>query len=266
MTERPHERTHERPHELDECMDRLERALQVSPRDNAHRKLVHVHIPKTAGMAFSNVLKSRIGSNKHLRWDEGAAHWKELTAERRVPRFTTGHIRMHEVFYSRDLTLMPINLVTIVRKPIDRVVSNYNYGRSERHPNSDAFSERFGSLTDYVEKMTENGNFQSRWVSLNYRHPSIFFDILGRFHMGIAPLERIEDYAAALQRVMAPGRPHPMDRINELGTMAEGRRKATLDEVPSELLARFEEANALDTRLYEAAGEAWERRAGNLVA
>ena len=255
-----------RPHALDECMDRLERALQGTPVDIAHRRYVHVHIPKTAGMAFSAVLKSRIGNHVHLRWDGGGEHWKELTDEGRVPRFTTGHIRMHEVYYKRELTLMPLYLVTVVRKPIDRVVSNYNYGRSERHPNWRAFAERFATLEDYVVRMTENANFQSRWVSLMYRHPNHFFDILGRLHFGIAPLERIADYADALQRAIARGAPHPLKRVNELGTLAADAHRATLDEVPADVLARFEEANALDRQLHEAAGEAWERREGNLVS
>ncbi len=97
-------------------------------------ELLSLHIPKTAGTSFRNTLKSAYGDNQVLRVDIGLVSdelrvEQKIHADRRLPigaRVLHGHFQVPELYKRLEL---PDNLpvITWLRNPVDRVVSNYYY-------------------------------------------------------------------------------------------------------------------------------------------
>ena len=248
---------------IDESMDRLERAVENGPGAYDHWRIVHLHVPKTAGSAFSNTFKKVFEDYTHLRWDAGAADWQRIAQTNPIPRFTTGHIRMSEIFFDQNVALRPVQVVCIVRHPLDRAVSVYNYGRSSQYPRNATFSAQFPTLQSFIERQTEQPNYQSRWIGKFAGHPRLVFSNVGRFHLGIATLEYVDQYAKALQLALSRKDPLPLSRVNELGTIVHGQRSSK-DDLDKATIDRFVAANAVDYELYETVGEQWARRLNDL--
>lgn len=60
-----------------------------------------------------------------------------------------GHFSWAEIQYWRNQEL-PIQCATIIRDPLARFVSNYNYNCSNAHPANAQFRERFPTMADYA--------------------------------------------------------------------------------------------------------------------
>lgn len=95
-------------------------------------ELLSLHIPKTAGTSFRNILKSVYGEDQVVRFDtkpDGSAELDEVPYEAKVlpaVRVIHGHFRFDKL---TALFPLPKNYKSIiwVRDPVDRVISNYYY-------------------------------------------------------------------------------------------------------------------------------------------
>lgn len=101
---------------------------------NKNIQLVSIHIPKTAGTSFRNTLKSIYGEEAVVRVDiektgEHIRVNQEDYAENRLPphtRVVHGHFRpTHLYAYFPIPEEVPI--ITWLRDPVERVISNYYY-------------------------------------------------------------------------------------------------------------------------------------------
>lgn len=83
------------------------------------------------------------------------AMWKKLAADNKIGRIISGHIRYSEI----KMDLSEVRLVTLLRDPVDRFISEYNYSRNS-YQNKGFLSQRLYtdersyagrySLEDYV--------------------------------------------------------------------------------------------------------------------
>jgi len=146
-------------------------------------------------------------------------------------------------------------VVTLLRDPVSRFLSQYNYARRnyQRKPlyrrfDSSFLERRAGTLSidDFAAAMEEHaevlGNHASGMLGIN--DPHVIPEILQRelFHFGV--LEAMPAFLEGLQHKL--GR-----RIEGVHRNATGERAAT--ELSAETRARIERLNALDCELYEVA-------------
>lgn len=118
--------------------------------------LLFLHIPKTAGVSVGAGLRGVFDNFLGVDWDRVDRSFVEQTrfalyerSRREQRQVLMGHFRAGQLNYWRNHGL-PIKAATIVRDPVDRVVSHYNYNCSERHPNNLQFRKRFPTLSDFV--------------------------------------------------------------------------------------------------------------------
>ena len=94
-------------------------------------ELISMHIPKTAGTSFRNILESVYGKSQVVRFDMRDSH--AYMNERRYPgrrlpnkRVLHGHFKLYKLADRFELP-SGVKTITWVRDPVDRVISNYNY-------------------------------------------------------------------------------------------------------------------------------------------
>ena len=133
--------------------------------------LIFLHIPKCGGTTLTSILTEAVPEGRRFSVDgrNVAASRKVLAtlpdAERQRIDLLLGHLShgWHELLAPR-----PARYFTIVREPVARVVSHYNYVRShEGHYLHSAAVEGKMTLTDYVESgiTTEVNDGQVRQIS-----------------------------------------------------------------------------------------------------
>lgn len=130
-------------------------------------KIVNFHIPKTAGSSLRfNLLSSiretedtlrRVISVDAMRPELGhfpalRAHFTEQFDKLFQPgsQVISGHYRYRDVADIIAPRRADLTLITFLRDPIDRTISDYFYSTSEKHPDREGFLATYPSFADYI--------------------------------------------------------------------------------------------------------------------
>jgi hypothetical protein len=119
-----------------------------------------IHVPKTAGSSFRKELAQTLRPEKNIHVDyesnEPFAQQMELAVNQFVEadrhkhyRFASGHINMDQALLIRR-NRPDTRIITFLRKPSDRVLSDYRYQRTSAHPPYREFIEKYPTLDDYL--------------------------------------------------------------------------------------------------------------------
>lgn len=134
------------------------------------KTLIFLHLPKTAGSTLHRIIereyKSKlIYSIDNFRTQESVAEFKSLPeAQRREIKVLKGHMR----FGLHEYLPQPSSYITVLREPVDRVISHYYYVlRKPNHYLYEQVKSKNMSLKDYVSSgiTKELDNSQARLLS-----------------------------------------------------------------------------------------------------
>lgn len=122
--------------------------------------ILFLHIPKTAGMSVGKALQSGFDIFHPVSWENTARSFRQKTKlalhTRTGPRpqrqVLMGHFAWSDLMFWKNHDL-PLKCATIIRDPLDRFLSNYNYNCSPRHPQNEEFRHRFPTLEDYAQHL-----------------------------------------------------------------------------------------------------------------
>ena len=225
----------------------------------AHTGILWVfhHIPKTAGSSLTRELNASLppyrnvfadhlfpeGGNRHdalmesveafLKAD-GKVHYRSASGHLRIPHLK----RIQEHFDNA-------HLFTFLREPADRLISDYRYAKTPKHPVYKEFAERFPTIEDYVEN---SGSQNKMW---KYVAPSSFdaseksLERIFNRYAFIGTLETINEDWAFFTSLF--GCPKMMtSRVN----VTEKQKNNEVDSEAS-LRARIRELNQKDYLLYD---------------
>lgn len=127
-----------------------------------------VHIPKTAGMSVGKALQSSFDKFHGVAWNKPRASFNKLTQKacylrttRNLRQVLMGHFTADEVAVWRGHGL-PVKCAAIIREPVARVVSHYNYNGSDAHPNHEQFLEKHPTLESFARALPYD--FQINWL------------------------------------------------------------------------------------------------------
>lgn len=128
-------------------------------RDRPGALWLFLHIPKTAGSSFRAELASRLQPDRNIvvdYEDETVPFLDRLqnvvsdfASDMDGVRFASGHIfRSHAAFIGERHP--DLRIVTMLRNPVARVVSDFRYARTPQHPPYRDFIREFPTFADYV--------------------------------------------------------------------------------------------------------------------
>ncbi len=143
--------------------------------NNYNLELLSLHIPKTAGTSFRNILKSVYGEDAVVRLDINNKFITRLNEElyeaTEIPnaRVLHGHY-FFENIQKRFSIPEEVKIITWLRDPVKRVISNYYYLESrlveilnEEQKNLNILSKMQRSLMEYARDEV-NRNRQSKFL------------------------------------------------------------------------------------------------------
>ena len=219
---------------------------------------IFVHVPKTAGTSLRTELVAMLQPDVnievdytdttrdfHRRMDDAVQAFIEQ-AEAAPVRFASGHIFGRHVTRIRS-HFPAARFVTFLRDPVARLVSDYRYQRSPKHPPHQEFIERVPSLEAYVELQGEQEKHAKHLVPADIRllnDPQECIDFILRSYAFVGIQEMYPISFRTLTALLGGAR-WPKVREN----VTEGSE--TVRQVSPALVSRIREVNRLDTAIYE---------------
>ncbi len=118
-----------------------------------------LHIPKTAGSSFRAELAEVLAPNANVTAYDGSDDDFDLRRRRAVAgfaeamegrafRFASGHMPYALL---EPVVVRGAKLFTMLRDPVDRVISDYRYQTTQQHPDHAAFRERCPTIESYLD-------------------------------------------------------------------------------------------------------------------
>jgi hypothetical protein len=206
-------------------------------------ELISIHIPKTAGTSFRLILEGVYGENEITRLDiplTGKRVKVNATdyTQSSLPRTKVyhGHFRLRDLRDMFELDAAP-PVITWLRHPVDRVVSNYYYLRErlmdeldEEGKGLNILSKMMRSLEEYAEQDI-NRNRMSKFLEGTKIEDFDFIGIMESFDDDVAELAKLLGWGGV--------RPIHVNRTTRKAEIEEGLRE------------RIAELNGDDMALYE---------------
>ncbi|HEX8234172.1 MAG TPA: sulfotransferase family 2 domain-containing protein [Caulobacteraceae bacterium] len=141
-----------------------------------------MHVPKTAGSSLSNELARARKPYRNIHIDYSKPqipHDQQLqaavddfiaSAQARPHRSASGHITMK---HARQIkaAIPSTKLVTVIRDPVARVISDFRYQRTPAHPPHQDFIRRFPTIWDFIEHGPSRNKI-ARHLAPDFRAPA----------------------------------------------------------------------------------------------
>ncbi|EGC31795.1 hypothetical protein DICPUDRAFT_89500 [Dictyostelium purpureum] len=228
---------------------------------------IFIHVPKTAGSSLAGIFR------RNEKRDSFAHHWmhpnyREL--ENVVKKDTVfGHIRygLHN-YYERvypdrlpanEYGLNKYSYITMLREPVDRVISNYYYHRQNRKDPFHDLAMKY-ELRDWIKVSAAANNEQARMIcglgwsdfgnetisQIAHHHLKYTFKHVGITEDFVGSLVLLSHYSG-LQNI----------RFSKINT---GRQRVSVDTIPDDVIEEIKERNWIDISLYEMAKDIYNKQ------
>lgn len=230
-------------------------------RDRQLREaVIFLHLPKTAGTTVNRLIEweyriSEMYSIDPVLFEWSAAHLRKLSAERLAKiRMFKGHM----LFGLHEVLPQPATYITVLRDPIDRVISAFYFMRSYKlHPLYWKLQREHWTLEDFVRRFPRE-NVQSKVIAgSDYKAPCTpevaeraRFNL--QHHFSVVGLsERLEESLALMKLRFGW-------KLSHYSSFNVTRSRPKKRDLPAATLSLIREKNAFDIELYECGREIFE--------
>ncbi|WP_404324288.1 sulfotransferase family protein [Cytobacillus firmus] len=208
--------------------------------------LIFMHIPKTAGMTLKRIIKRQYPDDRILKdiTDGKIQEFKEKMEEQDFS-FVFGHLS----FGLHLHTTKPCTYITMLREPIDRVISMYYYvlGK-ENHPLHNIVKElSFEEFLDHPDLKNHTNNMQTKRVLgkntlITSDLEQAKLNLLNHFSV-IGITEMFDDSIKLMKKKL---------NWNDISYVRKNQTKKRLsrDQIDQRLIEKITEYNKLDIQLY----------------
>lgn len=226
--------------------------------------LIFFHIPKSGGSTLREIIGRQYPAEAILTQDakkpmEAIEHLQRMSAEQKA---RLAVVQGHSVLGVHDLLPKPSTYVTMLRDPVERVISFYYYIlQSPEHYLFPRVAEGRMSLRDFIQNgvSKETDNFQCRLLSRDCGRadfgqcpPSMLDDArdnLERYFSVVGLTERFTETLVLLGEIFGWRKRLFFRKINVT------KNRARREEIPAGVLDLIRGCNQLDMALYQYACE-----------
>jgi Galactose-3-O-sulfotransferase len=227
----------------------------MTQADRAAEAVIFLHLPKAAGSTLNRLIEweyplLQMYSIDPVFFEWSWTHLQRLSKERlRRTRMFKGHM----LFGLHALLPQRATYITVVREPVDRVISSFYFMRSYKlHPLYWKFKRENWSLEDFVRRSPRE-NVQCKIIAgAEYAKPCTAEicerakQNLGRYFSVVGLFERFEESLALMKLRFG----WKLQRYSSFNVTRTRPRKA---DIPQSTLDLIAEKNALDISLYNCA-------------
>ncbi len=214
-----------------------------------NKLIVHVHIPKTAGTSFLSLVRKYYSEDDinvigwediHNNFDKYLLEWDKG----KECKFLTGHFRNYD-FSKFDKRNVDYRVITFLRNPIDRLISEYRYMCTEAHP-------------IHKEFLQEHPTFESFALSDMVIPNSLSTILVGHFNSVYDVIDRMQErylfvglseYYHLYAKVLFDGLSIPY-QIEERKNITKSTDKNKFD-IEYRLYQKLTNIHSIDMQLYE---------------
>ena len=225
-------------------------------------RILFDHFPKTGGTALHAVLESALGRERCSPIITGSI--SEARAEFDRYQCVSGHL-----FYHPQTDLSDLWSLTVLRNPLDRILSHLVFSRYDIVPTGDDFNQRTRALSIEAYIASEDpevvrtisnvmvGHFAPlAWNGVDELTPERSLDLaraaLERFDL-VGLTERMDETADVLCCVLG------FEPLREVPRMNASSRRIALQDLPVDARTRLKRLNELDIELYAHARKLYDR-------
>jgi hypothetical protein len=224
------------------------------------KTLIILHIPKTAGITLQNIAIRHYNQDEvvFLYHDETINNFKKYPSKKNV-RLLMGHFRViHGV---HQLLKQPYTYVTVLRNPIEQVISHYYYMLHSDDPRHEEIKQDYKSLEEFAQ-CGWAFNFQTLFISgipqkELYKNPNEVLELakknLNKHFEVVGITERFDELLILLKNKFSWQHIH-YQKYNV------GNKRPTFADVSNKTLELIRKNNELDMELYAYAEAIFERQ------
>lgn len=221
--------------------------------------LFFLHIPKTAGSSFGSEMQQRLSPALNISLDyknpDTPARYQEVSAFQQFLsqnytqkfRFASGHIRL-QTCASLLLLNQSVQIITFLRDPVERMVSDFKYQRTPRHPLAVSFSREFPTFRHYVH---HRGEWDKMYTFLRLYPKEPVEDVIHRMEQRFALVGTVEHYELAFRVATA------LCGQQEAPAITTNQSPAGIFEPSAADISEARAANMIDTEIYTHFASLW---------
>jgi len=231
------------------------------------KKILFIHIPKTAGTSLSEWIKRHYNFNEVMYTPTWEKFQYSTIRDLRSKRFIQGHFTANIIDYIPDSK--NFHKITLLRNPIDRVISNfYHLKLTPDIPHDHPVKAKSFTIYDFLEHPVTNylaSNYQTLSLTKRNKINPAEFDMLinapfsyyNKIKKQIHTIDKAVDFINSFSVI---GVYEKLDLFvkmlsKELGffdQIISGEYRATIKSkiIPEDAIKKIEEKNQLDIELY----------------
>lgn len=225
----------------------------ASQSDRSKEAIIFLHLPKTAGTTLNRLIEweyplREMYSIDPVLFEWSAGHLRKLSKRR------LGCMRMfkgHMLFGLHQVLPQPSTYITVLRNPVDRVLSAFYYMRNYRlHPQYWKLRREKWTVERFVERSTRD-NVQCKIIAAADYHSPCTQDILeraidhlDRYFSVVGLSERFEESLALMKLRFGW-------QLNSYSSFNVTRARPQKADLPQTTLELITERNRFDVALYE---------------
>jgi hypothetical protein len=232
----------------------------LSRAGDLEESIIFLHLPKTAGTTVNRLIEweyrlSEMYSIDPVLFEWSAAHLRKLPPERlKKIRMFKGHL----AFGLHEVLPQPATYITVLRDPVDRVISAYYFMRSYKlHPFYWKLRRQKWTFEDYVRN-SRRDNVQSKIVAgAKYLEPCTR-EIVEKAKYNLQHHFSVVGLSARLEESLALMKLRFGWKLSFYSSFNITRSRPKKRDLPETTLDLIRQRNAFDMELYECGREIFE--------